>query len=66
MASPQSLGKTTQSLFVFVDDLDAHYQRAKAAGAEIVGEIESNYGFRRYRANDLEGHEWCFAVKVDD
>jgi uncharacterized glyoxalase superfamily protein PhnB/DNA-binding XRE family transcriptional regulator len=65
MASPKSLGKTTQSLFVFVDDLDAHYAHAKAAGAQIVQEIETNYGYRRYRALDIEGHEWCFAVKVE-
>jgi uncharacterized glyoxalase superfamily protein PhnB len=66
MVSPKSLGKTTQSLFIFVDDLDEHYARAKAAGAEIVQEIESGHGFRRYRARDPEGHEWCFAVKTDE
>jgi uncharacterized glyoxalase superfamily protein PhnB len=63
--SPKSNGgKVTQSLFVYVDDLDEHYARAKAAGAQIVQEIESSYGIRRYRALDLEGHEWCFAVKT--
>jgi uncharacterized glyoxalase superfamily protein PhnB/DNA-binding XRE family transcriptional regulator len=66
MVSPKSIGKATQSLFVFVDDLDAHYARAKKAGAQIVQEIQANYGFRRYRALDIEGHEWCFAVKVPD
>ncbi|MGD0526681.1 MAG: VOC family protein [Polyangiaceae bacterium] len=64
--SPKSNGgKVTQSLFVFVDDLDAHYACAKAAGATIVQEIQSGYGFRRYRALDHEGHEWCFAVKAE-
>jgi uncharacterized glyoxalase superfamily protein PhnB/DNA-binding XRE family transcriptional regulator len=63
--TPKTLGKCTQSLFVFVDDLEAHCARAKAAGAEIVQEIESNYGYRRYRALDPEGHEWCFAVKAE-
>ncbi len=66
MVSPKTLNKTTQSLFVFVDDLDEHYARAKAAGAKIVQEIQSGYGFRRYRALDPEGHEWCFAVKTDE
>ncbi len=65
MVSPKSIGKTTQSLFVFVDDLEEHYARAKAAGAEIVQEIQEGYGFRRYRALDIEGHEWCFAVKSE-
>jgi hypothetical protein len=32
----------------------------------IVQEIQSAYGFRRYRALDLEGHEWCFAVKTGE
>jgi uncharacterized glyoxalase superfamily protein PhnB/DNA-binding XRE family transcriptional regulator len=64
--SPRTIGgKTTQSLFVFVDDLDEHHARAKAAGAKIVQEIQSGYGFRRYRALDIEGHEWCFAVKSE-
>jgi uncharacterized glyoxalase superfamily protein PhnB/DNA-binding XRE family transcriptional regulator len=62
--SPKSLGKGTQFLYVFVDDLDAHYARAKAAGAVIVTEPETSYGQRRYRALDLEGHEWCFAVEA--
>jgi uncharacterized glyoxalase superfamily protein PhnB/DNA-binding XRE family transcriptional regulator len=61
-ASPKSTGKNTQSLYVFVDDLDAHYARAKAAGATILTEPETSYGHRRYRALDLEGHQWCFAT----
>lgn len=63
-ASPRHLGKVTQFLHVFVDDLDAHYARAKAAGAVIVAEPEESYGQRRYRALDLEGHEWCFSVEA--
>jgi PhnB protein len=61
-ASPRSVGKTTQALYVFVDDLDAHYRAAVEAGARIVTEPEISYGQRRYRALDLEGHEWCFSV----
>jgi uncharacterized glyoxalase superfamily protein PhnB/DNA-binding XRE family transcriptional regulator len=63
-ASPRSLGRTTQFLYVFVGDLDSHYARAKAAGAVIVTEPETSYGQRRYRALDLEGHEWCFSAEV--
>jgi uncharacterized glyoxalase superfamily protein PhnB/DNA-binding XRE family transcriptional regulator len=61
--SPRTLGGVTQFLYVFVDDLDAHYAQAKAAGATIVTEPETSYGQRRYRALDLEGHEWCFSVE---
>ena len=34
--SPKELGVVTQSIYVYVDDVDAHYEQAKAAGAEIV------------------------------
>ena len=47
--------------YVHVDDVDAHYQRAKGAGAEIVHEPEdTDFGARRYRALDLNGYEWSF------
>lgn len=38
-ASPSQLGHRTQYLTVFVDPVDAHYERAKAAGAKIVEEL---------------------------
>lgn len=51
----------SHGVYVAVDDPDAHYERAKAAGAEIVREIEdSDYGSREYTARDLEGHVWSF------
>ena len=48
---------------VSVDDIDAHYERAKAAGAKILSEPEDNpdAGQRQYRAEDIEGHRWMFA-----
>src|SRR6266508_1010107 len=47
---------------VTVDDIDAHYERAKAAGARILSELEDNPGIgqRQYRAEDVEGHRWMF------
>ncbi|MGH7778476.1 MAG: VOC family protein [Candidatus Binataceae bacterium] len=60
--SPESAGKATQSIKVYVDDVDRHYERAKAAGAEIIGEIEEGFwGGRYYRAADPEGHHWEFS-----
>ena len=47
-------------VLVYVDDLDAHFERAKAAGATILSEIEDGPPGRRYRAEDLEGHRWFF------
>jgi uncharacterized glyoxalase superfamily protein PhnB len=51
---------------VEVDDVDAHYERARAAGATILTELEDNPGVgqRQYRAEDLEGHRWMFAQLV--
>ena len=47
--------------FVQVDDVDAHYERARAAGAPILrGPEEPGIGFRIYTAEDLEGHRWMF------
>ena len=41
--------------------LDAHYARAKAAGAEIVIDIaDQDYGGRLYVCRDPEGHVWNF------
>ena len=66
-ASPAQLGHGTQSLTVFVEDVDAHYQRAKAAGATIVEELhETCYGERQYGVVDLEGHHWLFSQHAHD
>jgi uncharacterized glyoxalase superfamily protein PhnB len=47
-------------VLVVVDDLDAHFERAKAFGATILTEIQDGPPGRRYRAEDLEGHRWFF------
>jgi uncharacterized glyoxalase superfamily protein PhnB len=67
--SPKSLGgANTQVVHVMLDeDLDAHCERARAAGAQIVAEPSDQfYGDRTYRAADVEGHRWTFAVHVRD
>lgn len=46
--------------WVFVDDLDAHFERAQANGATIVQGIRK-HGYRAYVAEDLEGYRWTFA-----
>jgi uncharacterized glyoxalase superfamily protein PhnB len=67
LKSPASLGGVgTQFIRIFMDDgLDAHCERARAAGAHITQEPETQfYGDRTYRALDLEGHVWNFAQQV--
>ncbi len=66
-ASPAQLGRRTQTLTVFVEDVDAHFDRAKSAGAKIVEDLhETMYGERQYGAEDLEGHHWLFSKHVRD
>lgn len=61
--SPRDLPAVNQSLYVIVDDPDAHYLRAKAEGAEVVRELnDTDYGSREYSAKDLEGHLWSFGT----
>jgi uncharacterized glyoxalase superfamily protein PhnB len=53
------------SVYVFVPDVDAHCQRARAAGATIVeGPADQPFGDRLYLAKDPEGHEWYFAQRL--
>jgi uncharacterized glyoxalase superfamily protein PhnB len=52
----------TQGVFVYLDDVDAHFARARAAGAQIEKELtDLSYG-RSYTARDLEGHVWYFTT----
>jgi len=48
---------------VYVDDVDAHFQTAQAAGATILSGLENGGAGRQYRAADMEGHRWMFAQK---
>jgi uncharacterized glyoxalase superfamily protein PhnB len=50
-------------VYVVLDDVDDHYERAKAAGAEIVMEpTDQDYGSRDYVARDPEGNLWSFGT----
>jgi uncharacterized glyoxalase superfamily protein PhnB len=65
--SPKRIGRTTQSLYVYVDDVDEHFQHCKASRAKILEEpADQFYGDRRYGTEDPEGHQWYFATHVRD
>jgi uncharacterized glyoxalase superfamily protein PhnB len=65
--NPRHLGQTTQLVHVYVEDVDAHFERAREVGAEIVSEPQDQeYGDRRYDVKDPEGHLWSFAQHVRD
>jgi len=63
-------GANTQNMMVYVDDVEAHMTRAKAAGAEIIKEPETHdYGEeywtdRGYECSDPEGHHWWFYERL--
>jgi PhnB protein len=50
-------------VLVYVDDLNAHFDRAKAEGATILSPLEESDEGKRYRAEDPEGHRWMFIQK---
>ena len=57
----RQVGANTQSAYIVVEEIDEHYQRAKAQGAEIVMEIaDQDFGGRLYSAVDPEGYLWNF------
>jgi uncharacterized glyoxalase superfamily protein PhnB len=63
IVSPKALGAATQMLAVYVEDPDAHFKRARAAGANILaGPYNTDFGSREYHVLDLEGHPWTFGT----
>jgi RNA polymerase sigma factor (sigma-70 family) len=65
--SPVDVGHATVMIQVLVDDIDAHYAHAVERGAHVTMPIEDAfYGYRRYEADDLEGHRWHFHEALAD
>ena len=69
--SPRDVGgANTQNMMVFVDDVDAHCERARSAGATITSEPtttdhgEEYWADRTYEVEDIEGHRWWFAQRM--
>jgi len=61
MKTVAEAGGATLGLYLVVEDVDAHADRARAAGAEIFGEpVDRDYGGRGYSARDPEGNVWSF------
>jgi uncharacterized glyoxalase superfamily protein PhnB len=61
MKTVAEAGGPTVALYLIVEDVDAHAERARAAGAEIFeGPSDKGYGGRGYSARDPEGNVWSF------
>jgi uncharacterized glyoxalase superfamily protein PhnB len=66
-ATPAELGFGTQSLTVFVEDVEAHFEQARTAGAKILEDLhETVYGELQFAAEDLAGHHWLFSRHARD
>lgn len=63
--SPLHVSNVTCSFYCYVDDVDAHYARALAAGATITAEPHEEHGMRSYRASDPEGYRWVFTTVLE-
>jgi uncharacterized glyoxalase superfamily protein PhnB len=65
VVSPLRLPALHAQIHVRVDDVDAHFARAREAGATIASEpADQENGMRSYRAIDPEGHRWIFASEL--
>jgi uncharacterized glyoxalase superfamily protein PhnB len=65
--SPAQAGLRTQSLTIFVDNVEAHFNNAKSACVTLVEDLhETEYGELQYAALDLEGHHWLFSRHARD
>lgn len=62
MLSAHEAGAATQGVFIYLADVDAHYERARAAGAPIDKAPEDLPYGRSYTARDLDGHPWFFTT----
>jgi uncharacterized glyoxalase superfamily protein PhnB len=61
--APPDGGQPAVTIYAVVSDPDDHYERARAAGAEIVRELaDQPYGSREYSARDLERNLWSFGT----
>ena len=66
IVGPQSLGGTSVAIHLHVDDVDALMEKAKAAGATVVRELQDQfYGERSGTIRDPFGHEWLLGQSIE-
>jgi PhnB protein len=65
--SPSTLGGSTVKLHMYVEDVDAFFERAAAAGAKVLMPVKDQfYGDRSGRLEDPFGHVWLISTHVED
>jgi len=67
LAPPSVSGARSSGVVVHVADVDAHYERADRAGAQILRPpTDEDYGQREYGLRDCEGHDWYIATPLQE
>jgi PhnB protein len=67
MRGPRAVGGTPVTLFVYVEDVDAAFERALSSGATALRPVEDQfYGDRAGQFEDPFGHRWSVATHVED
>jgi uncharacterized glyoxalase superfamily protein PhnB len=65
--APPSLGNTTGSLTIYVEDVDAVFRQAVDAGAQVqMPPADMFWGDRYAKVTDPFGHTWGLATHVED
>jgi PhnB protein len=67
VVGPETLGGTSVSFLIYVDDVDANFDRAIAAGASVTRPVKDQfYGDRSGSLKDPFGHTWTIATHTED
>jgi PhnB protein len=65
--SPKAFGGSPVALSVYVEDVDAAFERAQRAGAKVLRPLEDQfYGDRSGQFEDPFGHRWTIASRIED
>lgn len=63
LKSPSEAGGVTQTLYIYVHNIDSYYEMVRDAGAEIlIGLRDTDYGSREFGVKDPEGQVWYFGT----
>lgn len=63
LTTPGEAGAATMGVFIYLDDVDKHYEAARSAGATIVHPPKDESYGRTYWATDPEGRPWFFTTR---
>ncbi len=65
--SPKTLGGSSVTIAIYVENIDAFASKAVASGAKLTRPVEDQfYGDRAAQFEDPFGHRWWFATHVED